>query len=64
MVASRGETRYASRLNFKQPNIAKLNLNPLTCTFNTGVFVISDVDSWRKEKVSDKILDLVHSHER
>ena len=64
MVASRGETRYASRLNFKQPNIAKLNLNPLTCTFNTGVFVISDVDSWRKEKVSDEILDLVHSHER
>lgn len=64
MVASRGETRYATRLNLKQPMIAKLEINPLTCTFSTGVFVISDVDTWRKENVKAKIIDLIHAHER
>lgn len=63
-VASRVEALYASRLNLKQHEIAKLNLNPLTCTFNTGVFVISDADTWRNEKVAEKILDLIQSHER
>lgn len=63
-VASRGEVRYASRFNLKQPDIAKLNLNPLTCTFSTGVFVVSNIDDWRTESVAEKILDLIQSHER
>lgn len=64
MVASRGETRYVSRLNLKHPTISKLDLNPLTCTFSTGVFVTSDVDTWRKEKIPEKIKELIRSHEQ
>lgn len=62
--AFHGETRYGTRLNLKQPTVANFEINPLTCTFSTGVFVISDVHTWRKEKVSEKMYELIHSHER
>lgn len=63
MVASRSETRYASHLNLKHPLVAKLKLSPLTCTFNTGVFVASEIDDWRKEQVTEKILELLLANE-
>lgn len=62
-VSSRGENRFAGRLNFNNPAIVALDINPVTCTFSTGVFLTSDVDVWRKEGIWTKVLDLLKANE-
>jgi len=65
---SRGDHLYGKRINLKHPKVVetekelKLHISPLTCTFNTGVFVTHDVDRWRKAKIPKKVLTLIKAH--
>ena len=65
-----GENRYGARLHLKSPSIIELekqraiSISPKSCTFDTGVFVTSDVDIWRKENISSTILSLMKSHQQ
>jgi len=62
-VSSRTESRFAGRLNLKHPSFAVFlhDANPLACTFNTGVFITSDLAIWRKEMVARKIISLLQA---
>lgn len=63
-LTSRMENRYGGRLNLKHPEIASAEMNPLTCTFSTGVFLTADVDIWRKEGIANKVLSLAQANEK
>jgi len=63
-ISSRGENRYAGRLNLKHPLIVNLEINPITCTFSTGVFLTGDLDIWRREGISERVLALAQANEK
>ncbi|KAJ8022004.1 Glycosyltransferase 8 domain-containing protein 1 [Holothuria leucospilota] len=48
------QTKYMDFLNFKNPTIKALNLSPMACSFNTGVYVI-DVKEWKKQKITEQL---------
>lgn len=62
-VSSRTESRYTGRLNLKHPSFAVFldQVNPLACTFNTGVFISSDLSIWRQETIARKIMALIQA---
>lgn len=62
LIASRGETRYANRINLRHPSISTNSISPLACTFNTGVFVVGDIDTWAKEGIPEKVEQLLKDH--
>ncbi|XP_071479159.1 glycosyltransferase 8 domain-containing protein 1-like [Diadema antillarum] len=46
--------KYASFLNFQNEKLKGLGLNPMECSFNTGVFVV-DVAEWKKQNVTARL---------
>ncbi|XP_071805137.1 glycosyltransferase 8 domain-containing protein 1-like [Asterias amurensis] len=56
-VSSRASLRqnvYANYLNFHNERVKKLGLNPMTCSFNVGVFV-ANVSLWKEQKITAKL---------
>ena len=45
---------YANYLNFHNERVKKLGLNPMTCSFNVGVFV-ANVSLWKEQKITAKL---------